>query len=180
MHMTLGVGLGSFMITWYHIVTPACADIQNGTLNDQELIVMNCNPIFFTQFWRTEAESTGSLGKGCYSWLWCMIQHFIWLYWLKLLLYGVDSKLRNLSHHSNDIAILLLQLYKSVFNPEIGKDLAFIGFVQPASGGLLSMSEIQSQWLAMIIKGRCTLPSKPIMKEQIAIRRVRTKVYSPS
>ena len=36
-----------------------------------------------------------------------------------------------------------LSLYKQVFNPQIGDRLAFIGFVQPSSGGILMCSEIQ-------------------------------------
>lgn len=56
-------------------------------------------------------------------------------------------------------------MFKNVFSSEIGTDLAFIGFVQPATGGILSMSELQAQWLAMIIKGRAKLPSKALMDE---------------
>ena len=52
-----------------------------------------------------------------------------------------------------------------MFSPEIGPELAFIGFVQPATGGILSMSELQAQWLAMIIKGRAKLPSRAFMNE---------------
>lgn len=36
-----------------------------------------------------------------------------------------------------------LRLFKNVFSPEIGYSLAFIGFVQPASGGILTMAETQ-------------------------------------
>ncbi|CAG2238884.1 FMO [Mytilus edulis] len=39
-----------------------------------------------------------------------------------------------------------LKLFKNVFNPDIGQSLAFIGFVQPASGGILTMSETQARW----------------------------------
>ncbi|XP_069104183.1 flavin-containing monooxygenase 5-like isoform X2 [Argopecten irradians] len=56
-----------------------------------------------------------------------------------------------------------VKLYKSVFNPDIGPSLAFIGFVQPASGGVLSMSETQSRWFAELCKGKVKLPSKSDM-----------------
>ncbi|KAH3779968.1 hypothetical protein DPMN_157777 [Dreissena polymorpha] len=35
----------------------------------------------------------------------------------------------------------VFQLFKNVFSPDVGGSLAFIGFVQPASGGVLTMSE---------------------------------------
>ncbi|XP_060083332.1 flavin-containing monooxygenase 5-like, partial [Ylistrum balloti] len=56
-----------------------------------------------------------------------------------------------------------VKLYKSVFSPEIGPTLAFVGFVQPASGGVLSMSEIQARWFAELCKGTIKLPSKSEM-----------------
>ncbi|XP_062588852.1 flavin-containing monooxygenase 5-like [Saccostrea cucullata] len=58
-------------------------------------------------------------------------------------------------------------LYKNVFHPEIGHSLAFIGFTQPASGGLLSMSEIQARWFTELCRGRCSLPTKLTMNENI-------------
>lgn len=39
-----------------------------------------------------------------------------------------------------------MKLFKNVFASEIGASLAFVGFTQPASGGLLSVSEIQARW----------------------------------
>eukprot|EP00937_MAST-01D_sp_MAST-1D-sp2_P003262 g3262.t1 len=41
-------------------------------------------------------------------------------------------------------------LYKNVFAPEVGDSLAFIGFVQPASGGIITMSETQARWFALL------------------------------
>lgn len=64
------------------------------------------------------------------------------------------------------------QLYKNVFSPEIGGSLAFIGFVQPASGGVLTMSEIQARWFAEVCKGRLKLPSKQVMETTIAEEKV--------
>ena len=43
-----------------------------------------------------------------------------------------------------------LKLYKNVFSPELGDSLAFIGFVQPASGGIISMAETQSRWFVAL------------------------------
>lgn len=60
-----------------------------------------------------------------------------------------------------------IRLYKNVFSPEIGPSMAFIGFVQPASGGVLSMSEIQARWFAELCRGRVTLPDRAAMEESI-------------
>ncbi|XP_013414250.1 dimethylaniline monooxygenase [N-oxide-forming] 5-like [Lingula anatina] len=60
-----------------------------------------------------------------------------------------------------------IKLYKNVFSPEVGHTLAFIGFVQPASGGVLTMSEIQSRWFAELCKGKVKLPSKQAMEKSI-------------
>ncbi|BFZ00517.1 hypothetical protein BsWGS_03556 [Bradybaena similaris] len=60
-----------------------------------------------------------------------------------------------------------MQLYRNVFLPEIGASLAFIGFVQPASGGLLTMSEIQARWFSELCKGKIQLPPASNMKADI-------------
>lgn len=60
-----------------------------------------------------------------------------------------------------------IKLYKNVFHPETGHSLAFIGFVQPASGGILSMSETQARWFAELCKNKVTLPTPSEMKENI-------------
>ena len=41
-------------------------------------------------------------------------------------------------------------LYKNVFSPAVGDSLGFIGFVQPASGGIITMSETQARWFALL------------------------------
>ena len=72
-----------------------------------------------------------------------------------------------------------VDLYKTVFSPDIGPSLAFIGFVQPASGGLLPVSEMQARWfleLCCAMEGdasKCQvpnvqLPSKSKMLASIA------------
>lgn len=60
-----------------------------------------------------------------------------------------------------------MNLFKSVFSPEIGASLAFIGFIQPASGGLLPVSEIQARWFSALCKGNTKLPSKETMHHEI-------------
>ncbi|ESP00865.1 hypothetical protein LOTGIDRAFT_172967 [Lottia gigantea] len=60
-----------------------------------------------------------------------------------------------------------IRLYKNVFSPDIGSSLAFIGFVQPASGGVLTMSEIQARWFSALCHGSVRLPSKQIMLESM-------------
>ena len=45
----------------------------------------------------------------------------------------------------------------------IGAPIAFIGLLQPSSGGLLPMAEMQSRWACEIFKGRLSLPSPSSM-----------------
>lgn len=71
-----------------------------------------------------------------------------------------------LDEERNDI-----KLYKNVFSPEVGPSLAFIGFVQPASGGVLTMSELQARWFAELCKGLVKLPSKEDMEESIKMEK---------
>ncbi|RUS78357.1 hypothetical protein EGW08_013877 [Elysia chlorotica] len=60
-----------------------------------------------------------------------------------------------------------IKLYKNVFSSSIGPSLAFIGFTQPASGGLLGMSEIQARWFSKLCKGSVKLPSKQEMDDNM-------------
>lgn len=59
-----------------------------------------------------------------------------------------------------------------MFSPEIGSSLAFIGFVQPASGGVLTMAELQARWFAEMCNGRVKLPNKAEMEETIEKEKV--------
>ena len=63
-----------------------------------------------------------------------------------------------------------IKLFKNVFStqPDVGSTLAFIGFVQPASGGIITMSETQARWFVQVCKGKCRLPSQPSMEATIA------------
>lgn len=65
------------------------------------------------------------------------------------------------------------QLYKNVFSPALGPSLAFIGFVQPASGGVLTMSETQARWFGQICRGRVQLPQKHLMEMDMEMEMVR-------
>nr|KAG5701451.1 hypothetical protein BaRGS_032783 [Batillaria attramentaria] len=60
-----------------------------------------------------------------------------------------------------------ISLYKNVFSPAVGSILAFIGFVQPASGGVLTMSETQARWFGQVCKGNVSLPPKHEMEMDI-------------
>ena len=67
-----------------------------------------------------------------------------------------------------------IRLYKNVFCPIVGQSLAFIGFLQPTSGGLLTMSEMQvgAQPRYMTPSPQCySLLSSPVeLLELLAIR----------
>ncbi|KAK3095314.1 hypothetical protein FSP39_013123 [Pinctada imbricata] len=60
-----------------------------------------------------------------------------------------------------------IKLYMNMVSPEIGHSLAFVGFIQPASGGLLSMSENQARWFTELCRGRVSLPTKAEMIQNI-------------
>lgn len=81
---------------------------------------------------------------------------------------GYSIELPFLSDHDRtdvvDEGTNVLQLYKNVFSPEIGHSLAFIGFIQPASGGILTSSETQARWFVELCKGNVHLPPKNVMK----------------
>lgn len=65
-----------------------------------------------------------------------------------------------------------IKLYKNVFAPDVGPSLAFIGFVQPASGGIITMSETQARWFSQVCKGReVKLPSKQDMIADIDLEK---------
>ncbi|MCS6794375.1 MAG: NAD(P)-binding domain-containing protein [Raineya sp.] len=61
---------------------------------------------------------------------------------------------------TNDIS-----LYKHVIHPD-HKNLFFIGLVQPL-GAIMPLAEVQSEWVARILKGKSKLPSKEAMLKDI-------------
>ncbi|GFR90559.1 dimethylaniline monooxygenase [N-oxide-forming] [Elysia marginata] len=69
-----------------------------------------------------------------------------------------------------------IKLYKNVFSSNIGPSLAFIGFTQPASGGLLGMSEMQARWFSKLCKGAVKLPSKQEMDADFEAETVRDDI----
>eukprot|EP00002_Diphylleia_rotans_P023753 TRINITY_DN4674_c0_g2_i1.p1 TRINITY_DN4674_c0_g2~~TRINITY_DN4674_c0_g2_i1.p1 ORF type:complete len:523 (-),score=99.94 TRINITY_DN4674_c0_g2_i1:186-1754(-) len=60
-----------------------------------------------------------------------------------------------------------IRLYKNAFCPDLGHSIGFIGFIQPSSGGVLSVSEIQSRWFVELMKKKVSLPSKTEMDAEI-------------
>ena len=74
-----------------------------------------------------------------------------------------------------------IRLFKNVFAPEIGASLGFIGFAQPASGGLLSISETQARWFSELCKGNVKLPTAAKMQQELKKDRQNSeKIYYAS
>jgi len=74
-----------------------------------------------------------------------------------------------------------VNLYKQVFLPSAGNSLAFIGFAQPASGGLLQISEMQSRWFCEHIVGHLQLPPAEQMEAELQGRnKAQMTTYSGS
>lgn len=59
-----------------------------------------------------------------------------------------------------------------VFSPEIGNSMAFVGFVQPHTGGILAMSEVQARWFVYLMTGKIKLPTRDEMTKEIRQNRV--------
>ncbi|CAF1031598.1 unnamed protein product, partial [Brachionus calyciflorus] len=68
----------------------------------------------------------------------------------------------------------MLNLFKQVFSPKIGKSVGFLGFIQPSSGGLLTVSEMQARWHVRLMLNHVKLPSEPEMIEHIKIDQEKT------
>ncbi len=58
-----------------------------------------------------------------------------------------------------------ISLYKHVIHPE-HNNLFFIGLIQPL-GAIMPLAEVQSEWVARILKGKSKLPSKETMLADI-------------
>lgn len=58
-----------------------------------------------------------------------------------------------------------IRLYKKVIHPDY-KNLFFLALIQPL-GAIMPLAEIQSKWIAKIIKGESRLPSKEAMQQSI-------------
>lgn len=58
-----------------------------------------------------------------------------------------------------------IRLYKKVIHPDY-KNLFFLALIQPL-GAIMPLAEIQTKWIAQIIKGESKLPSKEVMLKSI-------------
>ncbi len=58
-------------------------------------------------------------------------------------------------------------LYKSCFDPALGKSLCFIGFARPAIGAIPPIAELQARWFSQILSGASILPDQNAMIDQI-------------
>jgi dimethylaniline monooxygenase (N-oxide forming) len=59
-----------------------------------------------------------------------------------------------------------IELYRRVVHPDL-PGLYFIGLIQPL-GAIMPLAELQSEWIADVIEGRVTLPSRGEMVTEIA------------
>jgi dimethylaniline monooxygenase (N-oxide forming) len=59
-------------------------------------------------------------------------------------------------------------LYKQVFHPNYGGEVAFFGFARPAFGSIPPTSEMQARFFAMVVNGEITLPCKKDMVQSAA------------
>ena len=50
-------------------------------------------------------------------------------------------------------------LYRHAIRPEVGKNLCYVGWVRPISGGVPAASEMVSRYFAALQSGRCELPA---------------------
>ncbi len=59
-------------------------------------------------------------------------------------------------------------LFKHMIHPELGSDIAFIGFARPAAGGQPAISEMQARYFALLTSGKRQLPPVSELKDRIA------------
>lgn len=59
------------------------------------------------------------------------------------------------------------RLFKRMIIPEIGPELAFVGFIRPAVGAIPPCAEMQARYLALLLSGKRQLPSLDEMKRNI-------------
>jgi dimethylaniline monooxygenase (N-oxide forming) len=71
------------------------------------------------------------------------------------------------------------RLYKKVIHPDY-QGLYFLALVQPL-GAIMPLAEVQSKWIAKILKGECTVPNREEMLKSIeADKQAMTKRYNAS
>ncbi|KAI8901608.1 flavin monooxygenase-like protein [Globomyces pollinis-pini] len=61
-----------------------------------------------------------------------------------------------------------VKLYKHIF-PTSTKNMAFIGLVQPTTGSILPVAELQARWATRVFTDKCKLPSLKDMRDQTSI-----------
>lgn len=59
-------------------------------------------------------------------------------------------------------------LYKQIFHPNYGSEVAYFGFARPAFGSIPPTSEMQSRFYSMVVNGDLDLPCKAKM-EKVAL-----------
>ena len=124
------------------------------------IVALKGNEVVFSDATRAEADA-----------IVCCTGYYIDLPFL-------DSNIKNLVVEESTNKI---NLFKNVFAPKVGASLAFIGFAQPASGGLLSVSETQARWFSELCKGTIKLPSAENMKQEInRDQKTAESIYHPS
>lgn len=57
--------------------------------------------------------------------------------------------------------------YLHTFNPAVGENLGFIGFLRPGFGAIPPLAELQARWFALVQSGERKLPSQEVMLESI-------------
>jgi dimethylaniline monooxygenase (N-oxide forming) len=57
--------------------------------------------------------------------------------------------------------------YLHAFNPMVGADLGFIGFLRPAFGAIPPLAELQARWFSLLQSNRLKLPSADTMLKSI-------------
>jgi dimethylaniline monooxygenase (N-oxide forming) len=76
---------------------------------------------------------------------------------------GFDTRMPYL-----DDAVAAAPRYLHTFNPQVGPDLGFIGFLRPAFGAIPPLAELQARWFARVQSGLSALPAPAEMRRSIA------------
>ena len=61
------------------------------------------------------------------------------------------------------------QMYKRMIIPEVGADIAWVGYVRPFVGSVPPCAEMQARYLALLISGEKPMPSPAEMREDIRL-----------
>lgn len=69
-------------------------------------------------------------------------------------------------------------LYKHMFHPDVGRDLAFIGWARPVQGGVPAAAEMQARLFALACSGHWDLPDRDELRARIASDAAREDAYT--